>query len=237
MFFKCQDMHAYLKLYELWFFNFVEVEVHLFLMDMCGRFWLLDRHVVRMLMVDLLQIVMCVWSEKFAHLWTISAVDCHNHLCWFSAYLLHCLATIVCVRLNPMIYAAAMLLWLLQICFCYNAAHCNHQHFYESTMLQYFKHSHCHIATLVRSPSSSCHQPPQYPSSGLCRQLSKWPLWHTSVSNKSDAQLHNSGFGSTGECSLCNVLAPPWSKNVCQSECDSNTLWGYQSKQILGVPV
>ena len=40
----------------------------------------------------------------------------------------------------------------LQICFCYNAAHCNHQHFYESTMLQYFKHSQCHIATLVESP-------------------------------------------------------------------------------------
>ena len=78
-----------------------------------------------------------------------------------------------------------------------------------SMNLQLCNISNVRIATLlhlVESPSSSCHQPPQYPSSGLCRQLSKWPLWHTSVTNKSDAQLHSSGFGSTGECSLCNVL-------------------------------
>ena len=210
---------------------------------MCGRFWLLHRHVVRMLMVDLLQIVICVWSEEptichrrnFAHLWTISAVDCHNHLCWSSAYLLHCLAiTIGCVLLNPMIYAASMLPWLffadmflLQCCTLQSPAFL---WIYNAAIFQTFALPHCYIGRIT---PSSCHQPPQYPSSGLCRQLSKWPLWHTSVNNKSDAQLHNSGFGSAEECSLCNVLVhivqgdffswhPPWSKNVWLSECDYN---------------
>ena len=73
----------------------------------------------------------------------------------------------------------------------------------NSAIFQTFALPHCYIGRIT---PSSCHQPPQYPQYGLCRQLSKWPLWHTSVTNKSDAQLHNSGFGSTGECSLCNVL-------------------------------
>ena len=151
------------------FWILLKERMHLLLIVMCGRFWLLDRHVVRMLMVDLLQIVMCVWSEEpichrrnFAHLCTISAVDCHNHLCWSSAYLLHCLAiTIGCVLLNHMIYAEAMLPWLfftdmflLQCCTLQSPAFL---WIYNSAIFQTFALPHCYIGriTLFFVPSAS----------------------------------------------------------------------------------